>query len=111
MADRESLTDVELLVLLAIARLEDDAYGVTIRDEIERRTGASPSVAATYAALDRLEDRGLALFRLSDPTPERGGRRKKLFRLTGRGSAAARSARDALIRMWEGVDLASRRSA
>ena len=111
MTDRETLTDAELLILLAIARLDDEAYGVTIREEIERRTGASPSVAATYAALDRLESRGLAVFRLSDPTPERGGRRKKLFHLTGRGAEAVRAARDALARMWAGVDLSDRRSA
>lgn len=108
----DAVNDVEYLVLLAVARLDDDAYGVTIREEIERHAARSVSVAAVYAALARLEERRLLAHHLSSPTPERGGRRKKVFRLTGAGADAARSTRDGLERMWDGVELPdARRSA
>lgn len=108
----ETINDVEYLVLLAVARLDDDAYGVTIREEIERHAARSVSVAAVYAALSRLEERRLLAHHLTDPTPERGGRRKKVFRLTGPGGDALRSTRAGLERMWDGVELpGERRSA
>lgn len=108
----EPINDVEYLVLLAVARLDDDAYGVTIREEIERRAARSVSVAAVYAALGRLEERRLLAHHLTDPTPERGGRRKKVFRVTGPGGDALRATREGLDRMWEGVELPEeRRSA
>ncbi len=111
MSAHEPLSDVEQMILLAIARLGDEACALPVRAEIEDRAGRPPSIATTYAALDRLEERGLVVHRLSDPTPERGGRRRKLFRMTGRGADAAIAARDALARMWDGVDLSDRRSA
>ena len=106
------INDVEYLVLLAVARLDGDAYGVTIRDEIERRAARSVSVAAVYAALARLEERRLLAHHLGVPTPERGGRRKKVFRVTGPGGDALRATRAGLARMWDGVELPdTRRSA
>lgn len=108
----EPINDVEYLVLLAAARRGDDAYGVSIRDEIERHAARGVSLAAVYAALGRLEDRRLLAHHLTDPTPERGGRRKKVFRLTGAGEDALRATRAGLARMWDGVELeGGRRSA
>ncbi len=100
-----SLNETEQFVLLALARLAADAYGVTIRQEIEERSGRPVSIAAVYAALERLERRDYATAWLSEPTPERGGRAKKHFRLTSSGAAALEAARGAMDRMWEGLEL------
>lgn len=104
MRDPEALNDVELLVLLAVARLPE-AYGVTVRREIERTGGRSLSVTAVYGALERLEDRGLLRSRMTRPTPERGGRRKRVYALLPAGADAAARAKRGLDRMWEGVSL------
>ena len=72
MASTRSLGEFEQVVLLAILRLGDGAYGVNIREEIRARTGREPAPGALYTTLDRLEDRGLAVSRLADPTPQRG---------------------------------------
>jgi len=93
----------EHLLLLALVRLGDDTYGVPIRDELEARTGRLVSPGAIYTALDRLERRGLARSRLGDPTPERGGKRKRCYRLTPKGAAALRNAQAALAHMAQGV--------
>ena len=82
------LGELEQIVLLAVARLGDDGYGVSVRDEIRRRTGRRTGFSAVYAALARLEDKGLIRSRFGDPTPERGGRRKKHFSLSAGGRAA-----------------------
>lgn len=105
MTPREVLNEVDQLVMLALVRLEADAYGVTIRAEIENRSGRSVSMAAVYSALDRLERRGFAESWLSNPTPERGGRAKKHFRITRIGAAELRSARGAMARMWDGLEM------
>lgn len=102
----EGLNKVEQLVLLALARLGDDAYGMSIRDEIEARSGRSLSIAAVYAALDRLERGELIEARLSEPTPERGGRAKKHFALNAEGVAAIVAEREVIDQMWKGLDLA-----
>lgn len=99
------LSETEQLVLLALARLGTEAYGVTVRREIEERSGASVSVAAVYAALDRLERRDLTRSRMSDPVPERGGRARKHFELTPAGARALEAERRVMDRMWDGVDL------
>ncbi|MGD2069959.1 MAG: helix-turn-helix transcriptional regulator [Gemmatimonadota bacterium] len=98
-----SINETEQLVLLALAHLGEEAYGVTVQEEIEGRSGRSISIAAVYACLDRLERAGHAETWISDPTPERGGRAKKHFRLTPVGASALRQARAAMDRMWEGV--------
>ena len=74
---RRLLTDFELMILLAILRVGDDAYGVRIAREIEETAGRSAQIAAIYAALDRMESRGLVGSALGEPTPERGGRAKR----------------------------------
>ena len=102
----QGLNKVEQLVLLALARLGDDAYGMSIRDEIEARSGRSLSIAAVYAALDRLERGELIEAHLSAPTPERGGRAKKHFALTEDGVEAIVAEREVIDQMWQGLDLA-----
>jgi len=89
------LGEFEQIVLLAILRLDDDAYGVTIRDEIAARTDRDPSPGALYTTLDRMDEKGLVTSRFGQPTPERGGRAKRYFRVTAKGEAAvARAQRD-----------------
>lgn len=97
------LNQTELFVLLALPRL-DEAYGVSIRNEIEERAGRELSITAVYAALDRLEQYGYATSRMSDPLPERGGRARKTFDITRAGVAALEAERDAMSRMWEGLE-------
>jgi PadR family transcriptional regulator len=93
----------EHLLLLALVRLGDDTYGVPIREEIEARTGRVVSPGAIYTALDRLERRGLVRSQLGDPTPERGGKRKRRYRMTPRGAAALRHAQNAVSQMAHGI--------
>ena len=100
-----ALTETEQLVLLALVRLGEDAYGVPVRAEIEARSGRSVSLAAVYACLDRLEQNGLAKSRLSEPLPERGGRARKYYRITHTGARAVREARDVMTRMWRGLEV------
>jgi PadR family transcriptional regulator, regulatory protein PadR len=105
MAARAYLGELEQIVLLALIRLGDNAYGVPIRQEIERRTKRSLSIGALYRTLERLEDKGFVSSRTGDPTPERGGRAKRFFRAEPLGLRALRRTRDALDVMWEGLDL------
>jgi PadR family transcriptional regulator PadR len=99
----EALGEFEQLVLLAIVRLAANAYGSTIREEIEDRTGRSVAIGALYTALDRLERKGYVSSTMSDPTPQRGGRAKRYFRLRPAGVAALRRSREVLSRMWSGI--------
>jgi len=99
----EYLGNFELLVLLALLRLGNDAYGVTIAQELEEQTGREVVIASVYATLDRLQKRGLVASELGDPTPERGGRAKRYFRITGAGIREARDARQSLMKMWKGL--------
>jgi PadR family transcriptional regulator PadR len=103
MGDRPP-TDVEQQILLAVWRLEDDAYGVTIHDELERRTGRSMTAGALYTTLVRLESKGWLRSSMGDPTPERGGKAKRFFSITPDGARALQSAREAMERLWEGLD-------
>ncbi len=82
-----NLSALEQMTMLAILRLHPDAYGVTIQDQIGDRTGKAPSIGSVYAALDRLEGKGLIESRRGEPTAERGGRAKLYFTLTASGSA------------------------
>src|ERR671911_3139272 len=104
MARREHLGEFEQIVLLAVLRLGDDAYGVPIRSEIERRTGRSLTVGALYRTLDRLEHKGFVKSWFTDPTPERGGRSKRYFNVRPAGLRALRASRDALAAMWDGLE-------
>ncbi|HSC27610.1 MAG TPA: helix-turn-helix transcriptional regulator [Vicinamibacterales bacterium] len=100
-----ALSQSEVLILVAIARLGDEAYGVTIRQELHDCTGRDVSMAAVYAALDRLERRGLARARLSEPLPERGGRARRLYALTPAGRAIVLRERDIALRIWQDLPL------
>lgn len=97
---RTLLTDFELMILLATLRTEEEAYGVRIAEEIERIGRRSVVMGAVYAALDRLERNGLVSSSMGDPTPERGGRAKRFFRVTPRGLRAVKQTQDALVALW-----------
>ena len=101
----DSLGEFEQSALLAVAHLGEQAYGVTIRREIEARTGRNVSIGALYTALDRLERKGLVSSRMSDPTPERGGRSRRYYELRAAGATALRQSRDRLERMWAGLEV------
>jgi PadR family transcriptional regulator PadR len=103
MAKGESLGEFEHLILLAVLRLRDDAYGMRVRREIAERTGRDVSIGAVYATLERLEAKGLAEASVSDPTPERGGRGKRSFRVTGAGMEAVNRTRQDMASMSEGL--------
>lgn len=100
---------LEEMVLLALARVraaggEEDAYGMTVRRELEQRAGRSVSIGAVYSTLDRMEAKGLVRSRLADPDPERGGRPRRYFSLTDQGVTAVGEARSMRDRLWEGMD-------
>ena len=103
MPEEIGLNHVEVLTLVAIARLGDAAYGVTIKEDIGACAGRDVSMAAVYAALDRLERYGLAKTGLSEPRPERGGRARRLYHLTATGRATLRREGSAAVRMWKSV--------
>jgi PadR family transcriptional regulator PadR len=100
------LGEFEQLVLLALMRLGPDAYGATIRREIEARTGRDLAISAVYVTLERLEIKGLVKSRIGDPTPQRGGRRRKHFALQPAGRRAITVACRAFKLMTEGLELA-----
>jgi PadR family transcriptional regulator len=106
----QGLGEFEQMVLLAIAHLDGDAYGIPIVEEIERRTGRSVARAAVYVTLRRLEEKGFISSRMSDPTPERGGKGRRYVKLETEGARALREARRASERMWQGLDPASLRA-
>jgi DNA-binding PadR family transcriptional regulator len=98
------LGEFELLTLLAIAQLGDDAYGVTVLGVLERKTSRAVTLGAVYKTLGRLESKGLLEVAIAPPTGERGGRRKKLYRLTPDGRAAVRSSLTDLRQLAEGLE-------
>lgn len=100
----QSLGEFEQMVLLAILHVGDDAYGVPIVDEIERRTGRSVARAAVYVTLRRLEQKGFVSSWMSDPTPERGGKARRCVQVTPEGIHLLRESRLAMDRMWGGLD-------
>ena len=103
MAKREFLGGFELLVLLALIRLNDEAYGVPISNAIEESSGRQVSIGSVYITLDRLAEKGLVSSRLGEPTSERGGRAKTYFRITAKGLRQVRQAQRTLITLWTGV--------
>jgi PadR family transcriptional regulator PadR len=100
---REYLTDFELMLLLATLRVGDEAYGVTIAHEIESSGERTVMLGAVYTGLDRLQANGLVTSTIGLPTPERGGRAKRYFRVTPAGMTAIRQAKRAFTRLWSGV--------
>lgn len=107
MSKGRHLAEFEIYIMLALARLGEEAYGVSIRQEIEERTGRPVSIGAVYATLGRLEEKGMVSHRVSDPLPVQGGRSRKYFDLTPPGRAALQHSTEMLVRMMQGVDLAA----
>jgi PadR family transcriptional regulator len=97
---KDTIGGFELLVLLAVIRLGDDAYGVPISDAIEEASGREVAVGSIYITLDRLEAKGLVTSRLGESTPERGGRAKTYYQITGKGVRAVRHAQRTLVKLW-----------
>ena len=97
------LGEFEQHVLWAVLRLDENAYGMTIHQEIQERAHRVISLGAIYTTLDRLEEKGLISSRVGDPTPERGGRAKKFFKIEGSGAAALKESYEATQRMARGL--------
>jgi PadR family transcriptional regulator, regulatory protein PadR len=93
------------MVLLALVRLGDEAYGVPISNELLNLAGRDVALGSVYAALDRLEEKSLVVSTLGEPTPERGGRAKRYFHITPAGLQALRMTRAALTKLWSGVPM------
>lgn len=100
-----NLGEFEQLILLAILRRRDDAYGVTIRAELADRAGRTVAPGALYTALERLETKGLIISRMSEPTPQRGGRAKRLVTVTAAGMKALTRSVRAYERLLDGLNL------
>lgn len=98
------LGEFEQLVLLALLRLGPDAYGATVRREIESRTGREVAISAVYTTLERLEHKGYVRSRLGEPTAERGGRRRRHFELLPAGKRALKSAYEVFKGMTAGLE-------
>ena len=98
-----TLGSLELTILLAVARLGDDAYGLAIRRDLAARTRREYSVGAIYTTLERLEAKGLVASRMTEPLPVRGGRARREFRLTRAGKSAVREAERVTASLWAGV--------
>ncbi|HEX4030997.1 MAG TPA: PadR family transcriptional regulator [Terracidiphilus sp.] len=100
MTERSYLGEFELMILLAVVRLGDEAYGVPISRELERHRGRTVSVGSVYAALERMEAKSLVASTLGDPTPERGGKAKRYFTVTKAGLRQVHETRRVLSKLW-----------
>ena len=98
-----NLGELEQMVLLAVLQLKDEGFGTDVMRELEERGGRKVSRGSLYVTLDRLEAKGLISSRLGNPTPGRGGRRKRYLSVTRKGISALQESRAALVRMWEGL--------
>jgi DNA-binding PadR family transcriptional regulator len=98
------LGEFEQLILLALVRLGPTAYGATISEEIEQQSGRTVSVGAVHTTLDRLEEKGFVRSRLGDPSPQRGGKRKRHYAVQPSGLRALQASVRAFRRMTEGLD-------
>lgn len=105
MTRKQTLGQMEHLVLLVVVRLGNDAYGMRISEELADRVGREVSIGSVYAALDRLERRGYVTSRIGDPTPHRGGRAKRYFAAERRGVEALADSRKLLTDLWDGLEL------
>ncbi len=97
------LTRLEEILLMSIWRLQDNAYGVSIKGEVLKRAGKKFTIGALYFALDQLYKKGYVEKRSGDPTPERGGRSKTFYKLTSLGEEGLKNARELHINLWEGM--------
>jgi PadR family transcriptional regulator PadR len=100
----DNLGEFEQLVMFAVLRLDDDAYGASVREELKGRASRDVSPGAIFTTLERLEARGLVTSKYGDPTPERGGRRKRFYRLTAEGRRALARSLDTVKRMARGLE-------
>src|SRR5262244_403408 len=100
---QRDIGNFELMVMLALIRLGDNAYGVPISQEIEKRSGREVAIGSVYAALERLEGKGLVTSELGEATAERGGRAKRYFEITPKGLAEVQETRRTLVELWRGL--------
>lgn len=105
MNERPYLGELEQMLLWVIQRLDGEAYGPRILDELDERVHRSVSPGALYATLDRLESKGMIRSRVADPEPGRGGRPKRFVHVTAEGQHALNRVRSEWLRLWEGVEL------
>jgi PadR family transcriptional regulator, regulatory protein PadR len=102
------LGDFELLVMFAVMRLSDRAYGVTVKKDIADRSSRDVSLGAIYSTLDRLEAKGYVRSKLGEPTAERGGRPKRFYVITAAGDVVLTRTRESLLKMMRGLDFSGR---
>jgi PadR family transcriptional regulator PadR len=105
MPRRQTLGDMEHLVLLVVVRLGDQAYGMRIAEELKERAGRDVAIGSVYAALDRLERRGYVRSSIGEPTPQRGGRAKRYFMALRSGVEALAESQALLTGLWDGIEL------
>ena len=105
MTRNQTLGEMEHLVLLVIVRLGDEAYGMSISEDLTERTGRDVAIGSVYAALDRLEARGHVSSHVGDPTPQRGGRAKRYFTAERSGVEALARSQALLTSLWDGIEL------
>lgn len=96
------LGELEHLIILVVLGQGDESYGMSIRDELYQRVGRKLSRSATYMTLERLVKKGYLATRMGDPSPERGGRAKRYFKVTAQGRKALKESGRALLRLWRG---------
>ncbi|HSG47606.1 MAG TPA: helix-turn-helix transcriptional regulator [Longimicrobiales bacterium] len=101
---QKQLGDLEELVLLAVLRLGDGAYGASIREELRAQAGRSVSISTVYVTLMRMEEKGLSRSWMGDPSGERGGKAKRNFQVTAQGLQALEASRAVRERMWSRVE-------
>jgi PadR family transcriptional regulator len=102
MGDRGQLGQFEQSVLLALVHLRGEAYGMKVRQEVEKRTGRRVSIGAVYTTLERLQDKGFVTSRRGEPTAQRGGKAKRYFKINAPGLRALNQSRQLANRMWLG---------
>ena len=105
MGQRDTLGELEQIILLAVARLGEAAYTAAIRQEIDSKAGREISLGTIYVTLTRLESKGYVVSTLGDPTPTRGGRAKRFYDVTDAGRVALQRARQMLTALWDGLEL------
>lgn len=102
---QETVTEIELLVMLSVIQCGGEAYGIPILQELRQRSGRRMLRPALYEVLRRLEGKGLLVAEMGDPLPERGGRARKYYELTAQGREAVLAARRSWERMWRGIEI------
>ncbi len=105
-----NLGEFEYLVLLAVLRLGDECYGMTVRRELIDIAGRDAGIGSVYQTLERLERKGLVRSRTGPPEANRGGRPRRYYVASAQGRIAAASTRESVARMWDGIDLSRGRS-